>query len=134
MMCGACAVRVKTILSADPRVESAVVNMVTETSAVKLKPGVLDGVDVVGVAEELAGRLTEMGFPAKRRGMGNGVGESVKKWREMKARKEELLVKSRNKLAFAWTLVALCCGAHASHLLHSIGIHVGHGTSDDLSC
>ncbi|KAM0953054.1 putative P-type Cu(2+) transporter [Dioscorea sansibarensis] len=128
MMCGACAARVKAILSADPRVESAVVNMVTETSAVKLKPGISDGVDVVGVAEELAGRLTEMGFPAKRRGVGNGVGESVKKWREMKERKEELLAKSRNKLAFAWTLVALCCGSHASHLLHSVGIHVGHGS------
>ncbi|KAL3566323.1 hypothetical protein D5086_031738 [Populus alba] len=37
MMCGACVSRVKSILSADERVESAVVNMLTETAAVKLK-------------------------------------------------------------------------------------------------
>ncbi|KAJ0987510.1 hypothetical protein J5N97_005866 [Dioscorea zingiberensis] len=128
MMCGACAARVKGILSADARVDSAVVNMVTETSAVRLKPGVSDGEDVVRVAEELAVRLTEMGFPSRRRGVGNGVGESVRKWREMKERKEELLARSRNKVAFAWTLVALCCGSHGSHLLHSVGIHVGHGS------
>jgi P-type Cu+ transporter len=55
------------------------------------------------------------------------VAENVKKWQEMADRKEELLVKSRNRVAFAWTLVALCCGAHGSHLLHSVGIHIGHG-------
>lgn len=127
MMCGACAARVRSILSADDRVESAVVNMLTETAAVRLGPGGLEDGDAGRVAEELAGRLTECGFPAKRRRSGLGVGENVRKWREMAERKEELLVRSRNRVAFAWTLVALCCGSHASHILHSLGIHVAHG-------
>ncbi|XP_008797345.2 copper-transporting ATPase PAA2, chloroplastic [Phoenix dactylifera] len=128
MMCGACAARVRSILSADERVESAVVNMLTETAAVRLGPGGLEDVDAGRVAEELAGRLTECGFPAKMRRSGLGVGENVRKWREMAERKEELLVRSRNRVAFAWTLVALCCGSHASHILHSLGIHVAHGS------
>lgn len=123
MMCGACVSRVKSVLSADKRVESAVVNMVTEIAAVRIRP------DVVGeaVGESLARKLTECGFPTKERVPGSGVKENVRKWKEMSEKKEKLLVKSRNRVAFAWTLVALCCGSHASHLLHSIGIHVGHG-------
>jgi cation transport ATPase len=39
MMCGACACRVRTILVADQRVESAAVNMLAETAAVRLRPG-----------------------------------------------------------------------------------------------
>ncbi|XP_010936926.1 copper-transporting ATPase PAA2, chloroplastic [Elaeis guineensis] len=128
MICGACAARVRSILSADGRVESAVVNMLTETAAVRLGPGGLEDGDAGRVAEELAGRLTECGFPAKRRRSGMGVGENVRKWREMVERKEELLVRNRNRVAFAWTLVALCCGSHASHILHSLGIHVAHGS------
>ncbi|KAK7843253.1 copper-transporting atpase paa2 [Quercus suber] len=40
MMCGGCVSRVKSLLSADDRVDSVVVNMLTETAAVKLKPEV----------------------------------------------------------------------------------------------
>ncbi|MBA0694001.1 hypothetical protein Goari_004336, partial [Gossypium aridum] len=65
---------------------------------------------------------------AKRRVSGIGIAENMRKWKEMLKKKEELLVKSRNRVAFAWTLVALCCGAHASHILHSLGIHFGHGS------
>jgi hypothetical protein len=39
MMCGACASRVRTILVSDQRVESAAVNMLAETAAVRLRPG-----------------------------------------------------------------------------------------------
>ena len=98
--------------------------MLTETAAVKLKPEV---VKANLVAESLAQRLTECGFPTKRRVSGMGVTENVKKWKEMAKKKEELLANSRNRVVFAWTLVALCCGSHASHILHSFGIHVGHG-------
>lgn len=131
MMCGACVSRVKSILSADDRVESAVVNMVTETAALKLRPGV-DEEGEERVAEELAGRLVDCGFAAKRRSSGRGVGENVRKWKEMAEKKEVLLARSRNRVVFAWTLVALCCGSHASHLLHSLGIHVAHGSFWDL--
>ncbi|CAH2072220.1 unnamed protein product [Thlaspi arvense] len=129
MMCGGCVARVKSVLMSDDRVASAVVNMLTETAAVRLKPEV----EVIpDAAESLAKRLTESGFEAKRRVSGMGVAENVKKWKEMVSKKEELLVKSRNRVAFAWTLVALCCGSHTSHILHSLGIHIAHGGFWDL--
>ncbi|KAF8032600.1 hypothetical protein BT93_D1499 [Corymbia citriodora subsp. variegata] len=131
MMCGSCVSRVKSLLSADARVESVVVNMLTQTAAVKLGPQGLGGFgddSAAGVAESLATRLTECGFPSKRRSSKVGVAEDVKKWEDMARKKEELLTKSRNRVAFAWTLVALCCGSHASHILHSLGIHIAHGS------
>lgn len=114
----------KSILSADERVDSAVVNMLTETAAIKLKAVELGSDDV---AEELARRLTECGFAAKRRVSGLGIEEKVKKWKESVAKKETMMLESRNRVVFAWTLVALCCGSHATHILHSIGIHIAHG-------
>ena len=124
MMCGGCAARVRAILAADPRVETAAVNLLAESAAVRLRAPAPPG-----AGEELAARLTECGFPttARRGGAAAGAGESARKWREMAARKEELLARSRGRVAFAWTLVALCCGSHASHILHSLGIHIGHG-------
>lgn len=130
MMCGGCVARVKSVLMSDDRVASAVVNMLTETAAVRLKPEVEEA--MADAAESLAKRLTESGFEAKRRVSGMGVAENVKKWKEMVSKKEELLVKSRNRVAFAWTLVALCCGSHTSHILHSVGIHIAHGGFWDL--
>ncbi|CAJ2643763.1 unnamed protein product [Trifolium pratense] len=124
MMCGGCVSRVKNILSSDERVDSVVVNMLTETAAIKLKQ--LDE-ESTSVAESLARRLSECGFPTKKRESGLGVAENVRKWKELVKKKEELLAKSRNRVAFAWTLVALCCGSHASHIFHSLGIHIGHG-------
>lgn len=117
------------MLSSDERIESAAVNMLTETAAIKLKPEVSAeaGFAAANVADSLARRLTECGFSSKRRVSGAGVAENVRKWKETQKKKEELLVRSRNRVAFAWTLVALCCGSHASHLLHSFGIHVAHG-------
>lgn len=124
-MCGACAARVRSALASDPRVDSAVVNVLTDTAAVKLRSG--EGMEADSAAEELAGKLTALGFPTERRRLGFGVGENLKKWKKMKERKEVLLNRSRNRVVFAWTLVALCCGSHASHLLHYVGIHVAHG-------
>lgn len=129
MMCGACASRVKGILSADESVESVVVNMLMETAAVRLKPEAAGG---GSVAEDLAKRLSACGFDAKPRVAGSGVGERVRKWKEMAAKKDAMLEKSRNRVVIAWTLVALCCGSHASHILHSLGIHVAHGGSWDV--
>ncbi|GER35367.1 P-type ATPase [Striga asiatica] len=130
MMCGACVARVKSVISADERVDSVVVNMLTETAAIKLKEGA--GVDFSRAAEELAERVSASGFGARRRASGEGVEAKVRKWRETVEKKEALLVKSRSRVAFAWTLVALCCGSHASHILHSVGIHVGHGSILDI--
>ncbi|EPS60878.1 hypothetical protein M569_13922, partial [Genlisea aurea] len=125
MMCGACVTRVKSILSADQRVQSVVVNMLTETAAVKLKRGFGD--DLSTVADELATAVSGGGFDARRRVSGMGIEEKVRTWREKVEKKEALLAKSRGRVAFAWTLVAVCCGSHASHILHSLGIHIAHG-------
>ncbi|XP_071737071.1 copper-transporting ATPase PAA2, chloroplastic-like [Rutidosis leptorrhynchoides] len=130
MMCGACVSRVKSILSSDARVESVVVNMLTETAAIKLTGDT--AVSGVNAAEEFARKLTECGFPSKKRASGLGIEEKVRKWKETVARKEALMIESRNRVVFAWTLVALCCGSHASHIMHSVGIHIGHGALMEL--
>lgn len=129
MMCGACVSRVKSILLSDDRVDSVVVNMLTETAAIRLKS---DEVSVEAYsAESLARRLTDCGFPTKSRNSEVGVAENVRKWKEMVEKKKKMLVRSRNRVAVAWTLVALCCGSHASHILHPLGIHI-HGNFCNL--
>ncbi|KAL5995325.1 Copper-transporting ATPase paa2, chloroplastic [Asimina triloba] len=135
MMCGACVSRVKGILSSDERVDSAVVNMLTETAAIRLRldsSSSVEGMEVV--ADDLARRLTECGFPSRRREAGLGIGENARKWKEMAEKKEIMLRRSQGRVTFAWTLVALCCGSHASHLLHSVGIHVAHGRIIAMNC
>ncbi|XP_022936839.1 copper-transporting ATPase PAA2, chloroplastic [Cucurbita moschata] len=129
MMCGACVSRVKSILSSDDRVDSVVVNMLTETAAIRLKSDEVgaEAGSAVNVAESLARRLTDCGFPTVLRNSEVGVAENVRKWKEMVEKKRKMLVKSRNRVAIAWTLVALCCGSHASHILHTFGIHIHHG-------
>ncbi|RZC85982.1 hypothetical protein C5167_026656 [Papaver somniferum] len=130
MMCGGCVSRVKSILSADKRVESAAVNILTETAAVKLVMNNTEGNDGgVSIGEELGKRLTECGFPSKTRNSGMGIDENLKKWKEMNEKKEMMLKKSQSRVLIAWALVALCCGSHTSHILHSLGIHVAHGAS-----
>ncbi|XVE53835.1 hypothetical protein DITRI_Ditri03aG0033900 [Diplodiscus trichospermus] len=128
MMCGGCVSRVKSVISSEKRVDLVLVNLLTETAAIKLKSELIENESVDSVAESIAQLVTDCGFMAKKRVSGLGIGENVKKLKEMLKKKEELLVKSRNRVAFAWTLVALCCGAHASHILHSLGIHIGHGS------
>lgn len=103
------------------------VNMLTETAAIRLNADA--EVSGANAADEFARKLTECGFPSNRRASGLGIEEKVRKWKETVARKEALMVESRNRVVFAWTLVALCCGSHASHILHSLGIHIGHGNS-----
>lgn len=120
--------RVKSVLSSDDRVNSVVVNMLTESAAIRLHPEAAEVDSSENVAESLSMKLTECGFPTKRRVSGLGVTENVRKWKEMVENKEALLVKSRNRVFLAWTLVALCCGSHASHILHSLGIHIAHGS------
>ncbi|KAD4178012.1 hypothetical protein E3N88_26603 [Mikania micrantha] len=130
MMCGACVSRVKSIVSSDQRVDSVVVNMLTETAAIRLNADA--AVSGAAAAEEIARKLSDCGFPSKRRASGLGIEEKVRKWKETVARKEALMIESRNRVVFAWTLVALCCGSHATHVMHSLGIHIGHGALMEL--
>ncbi|KAM7276321.1 hypothetical protein ACFE04_018187 [Oxalis oulophora] len=80
MMCGACVARVKSVITADERVDSVVVNMLTETAAIRLKPEV-DEKSSVG--DSVAKRVSECGFEAKVRVSGAKIEENVNKWREM---------------------------------------------------
>lgn len=129
MMCGGCVSRVKSIISSDDRVDSVVVNMLTETAAIRFKSDEVaaEADSAVNVAESLARRLTDCGFPTNLRNSEFGVAENVRKWKDIVEKKQKMLVKSRNRVAVAWTLVALCCGSHASHILHPLGIHIHHG-------
>jgi cation transport ATPase len=97
MMCGDCAARVRSILAADPLVEMVAVNLLVESAAVRLRAPAPPG-----AGEELAARLKECRFPAtaRRGGAAAGAGESTHKWREMAARKEELLLRSRDRVTF----------------------------------
>ncbi|KAL3690493.1 hypothetical protein R1sor_016802 [Riccia sorocarpa] len=124
MMCGGCVARVRNLLTADDRVKSVAVNMLTETAAIRLEPSaVLGSEDISELGVELASHLTGCGFPSKPR-LAQKVEGSVCEKREALARKrEQLLVKSRGQVAFAWVLAALCCGTHATHFLHSMGLH-----------
>lgn len=120
MMCGGCVARVRSLLTSQESVDTAAVNMLTETAAIRFRPGG----SVESLSLELAAHLTNCGFPSKLRDVDSGsVGP---KREENVVKKRAALDKSTAQVAFAWSLVALCCGSHATHLLHSVGIHI-HG-------
>lgn len=124
MMCGGCVARVRSLLTSQEFVDTAAVNMLTETAAVRFRPEVDRSAESLG--SELAAHLTTCGFPSKRRDASVEEGSIGEKRDEIARKKREALNKSTAQVAFAWSLVALCCGSHATHLLHSVGIHI-HG-------
>ena len=138
MMCGACVARVRNVLKSQPNVESVAVNMLTETAVVRLSSS-LSFHDSFSSANLLASRLTECGFPSKKREATEDR-RSQEKILDLAKKREISLSRSNARVAFAWTLVALCCGTHATHWLHSLGIHfAGHGKTitfilDDVLC
>lgn len=134
MMCGGCVARVRNVLKAEPNVETVAVNMLTETAVVRLSPSSLLASssstlqDSVALAESLVARLTECGFPSKMR-QASQDSSSQKKISDLAKKREASLGKSSARVAFAWSLVALCCGTHATHWLHSLGFHfAAHGS------
>jgi len=121
MMCGGCVARVRSLLNAQEFVDTAAVNMLTETAAIRFHPS---SRPIEDLTSELAAHLTTCGFPSKLRTVEEG--SVVAKREENVIKKREALNKSTAQVAFAWSLVALCCGSHGIHLLHSLGIHL-HG-------
>ncbi|GAX72668.1 hypothetical protein CEUSTIGMA_g124.t1 [Chlamydomonas eustigma] len=121
MKCGGCSAAVKRMLSARPDVESAAVNLITETAAVRFRgpPGLL--------ASEAVAMLTAKGFPSKIRS--SGMGEPVSgadasaAALETEQRREEDARTSLINLGVAWGLVSVCCIHHLGHLLHVLGQH-----------
>ncbi|XP_024397738.1 copper-transporting ATPase PAA2, chloroplastic [Physcomitrium patens] len=124
MMCGGCVARVRNLLTSREFVETAAVNMLTETAAIRCRVGT--GRRVESLASELATHLTTCGFPSKIRDASVEEGSIGEKRDGIARKRQESLTKSTAQVAFAWSLVALCCGSHAIHLLHSLGIHL-HG-------
>ena len=59
MMCGSCSASVKRILENQPNVESASVNLMTETAVAKVNS------DNTNLGEILANKVTQAGFPAQ---------------------------------------------------------------------
>eukprot|EP00775_Hariotina_reticulata_P002843 gene2843-3136_t len=94
MKCGGCSAAVKNILLKQPGVQTAAVNLLTETAAVT-------------------------GFPSKIRAPEQSELDSDAA--ELK-RAEEARASLIN-LAVAWGLVVLCCSHHFGHLLHAMGYH-----------
>lgn len=131
MMCGACVARVRKLLAADERVNSVAVNLLTETAAISLQ----SSEDNRRVGNELASRLTVSGFPSKPRLTENVEGSIGRKRKELASKREDLMRRSRGNVTFAWALTALCCGTHATHFMHSLGVHdFMEGISTCLNC
>lgn len=134
MMCGGCVARVRNVLKAEPNVDSVAVNMLTETAVVRVTPpsflssSSTPALDSINFAEKLAARLTDCGFPSKQR-QASQDSSSQNKIAELTKKREASLGKSFARVTFAWGLVALCCGTHATHWLHSLGFHfAAHGS------
>jgi Cu2+-exporting ATPase len=152
MKCGGCSAAVKRMLLAQPGIETAAVNLLTETAAITLTPeaaalvAAVEGGGAMAAAasaattpptappaaESAAAFLTSKGFPAtvrKRGARGSGGGllmledEDEQQRTERERRDAEEARRANLSLALAWGLVALCCTHHAGHVLHALGYH-----------
>jgi copper chaperone CopZ len=68
MKCGGCSAAVKRILSQQPGVAAAAVNLLTETAAIQVAPEFVASME--GVVADAAAALSSKGFPAVLRGSG----------------------------------------------------------------
>lgn len=116
MKCGGCSAAVKRILLGNPEIESAAVNLLTESAVFKV-PASLDK-DALG--ELAANLLTKQGFPSKIRSPEQGMlGDTETRQQAKQAE----LQKSILDLGIAWSLALVCCTHHLGHWLHSLGLH-----------
>ena len=122
MRCGGCSAAVSKVLNADPGVARAAVNLVTETAAVELAPGV-DALETIARAKS----ATEAkGFRMSPRPVGRAAEEAAA---AANARKEEELEKTQWDLYKALGLTGLCLVTHTTHHLHHFGLHeYAHGS------
>ncbi|KAJ9513916.1 hypothetical protein QJQ45_020999 [Haematococcus lacustris] len=102
MKCGGCSAAVRRILTAQPEVQSAAVNLLTETAAVKFRcvreaAGEQDSLDPSVAGASAAGRKA--------------------------AAREQEAQRSQRMLLMAWGLAAVSASHHAGHVLHLLGQH-----------
>jgi Cu2+-exporting ATPase len=123
MKCGGCSAAVKRILLQQPRVQSAAVNLLTETAVVMVAAA-----QAQQGAAAAAQALSDKGFPASLRSLDDSglAGDAA----ALSERKEQELRSSTRSLAFAWGLALVCCTHHLGHLLHSLGLHQYAHTGD----
>ena len=150
MKCGGCSSAVKRILLGNPEIQSAAVNLLTESAVFKIPAKS----DKAALAEQAANLLTKQvthvgimlpiacpllqvcplirplhtctqrhllqGFPSRLRTAEEGILGDTEKSREAK---QAELRKSILDLGIAWSLALVCCTHHMGHWLHSLGLH-----------
>ena len=122
MRCGGCSAAVSKVLNADPGVARAAVNLVTETAALELAPGV----DAFETLERAKAATEAKGFRMSPRPVGRAAEEAAI---EANARREEELDKAQWDLYKALGLTGLCLVTHTTHHLHHFGLHeYAHGS------
>eukprot|EP00889_Picochlorum_renovo_P001359 jgi/Picre1/28389/NNA_003794.t1 len=114
MMCGGCSASVKKMLSQQPKVKEASVNLITGTAVVHLAPESSDK-DV----DDIVRVISDKGFPTFLRTAENSA-EQMEQIRLAKVEEER---KEKLSLQFAWLLAVSCYGHHLGHLLHGLGLH-----------
>ncbi|MEW5313105.1 MAG: hypothetical protein WDW38_004698 [Sanguina aurantia] len=113
MKCGGCSAAVKRILQARADVDSAAVNLLTETAAVRVRGS------AVALGPELATWVTSKGFPSNVRPAQPSAlqADAADAKRVADARRSDM------DLAFAWGLLLICGTHHLGHVFHLLGYH-----------
>jgi P-type Cu2+ transporter len=128
MKCAGCVNAVERQLTQHPGVKSACVNLATEVAVVESETGAVD-------ADELAQRLTAVGFPTQpRKARGTLVGE-ISTLPDPAERQRQEMRSSLRQLAIATTLLLLSGSGHFGNLgssvlpmLNNIWFHCGLAT------
>eukprot|EP00850_Spirogloea_muscicola_P005502 SM000025S08397 [mRNA] locus=s25:534932:540937:- [translate_table: standard] len=118
MSCGSCASSVKRILEQERYVQSASVNLTTETALVEVAEDEIDAESGLTrkstIARVLAERLTESGYTSTVREASDGAQLMPSAQRKREERLQRLRDSGR-RLAVAWGLAAACLAGHAAH-------------------
>ena len=118
MKCGGCSAAVKRMLQSRPDVETAAVNLITGTAAIRVR-----GLEARNLAEEASAMLTSKGFPAKPRAASELEGDAAEIDDATLKKKEAESREAMFNLITAWTLATVSCAHHLGHLLHVFGLH-----------
>jgi Cu2+-exporting ATPase len=147
MKCGGCSAAVKRILSNQPGVVNAAVNLLTETAAITVTSsptspeslespvpsaaGAAQSQHALELGSKAAEALSSKGFPSKLRASESSAVLSD----EAEAKRAAEARASLVNLAVAGSLVVLCCTHHVGHLLHALGYHqFAHGAFMQVGC
>jgi len=121
MKCGGCSAAVKRILTQQPGVRSASVNLLTKIAAIQV-----DG-EAQAAATEIAQKAAEA---VSAKGFATSIrvpGQPIDIWGSEEEQGDKA-AHAKMELALAWGLVLVCCTHHVGHMLHGAGLHgLAHG-------